>query len=114
MTEVKRGSIYLANLDPVTGSEQGGIRPVIVLQNDIGNRYSPTVIIAAITAQDKKNMPTHITVSAQCLPQRSTVLLEQLRTIDKSRLIEYMGDLSNCEMKRIQDALCVSMDIRGR
>lgn len=114
MTEVKRGRIYLADLDPVTGSEQGGIRPVIVLQNDIGNKYSPTVIVAAITAKGKKNIPTHITVSAQCLPQRSTVLLEQLRTIDKSRLIEYMGDLSNGEMKRIQDALCVSMDIRGR
>lgn len=114
MTEVKRGGIYLANLDPVTGSEQGGIRPVIVLQNDIGNRYSPTVIIAAITAKGKKNMPTHITVSAQCLPQQSTVLLEQLRTIDKSRIMEYIGDLSNKDMQRIQNALCVSMDIRGR
>ncbi|MBQ1183339.1 MAG: type II toxin-antitoxin system PemK/MazF family toxin, partial [Clostridia bacterium] len=93
---VKRGDIYYADLSPVIGSEQGGIRPVLIVQNDVGNKFSPTVIAAAITSQrDKTNLPTHIKVDADgCgLSKDSIVLLEQIRTIDKQRLKEKMGSL---------------------
>ena len=93
---VKRGDIYYADLSPVVGSEQGGIRPVLIVQNDVGNRYSPTVIAAAITSQrEKANLPTHIKVNADScgLAKDSIVLLEQVRTIDKQRLMERMGSL---------------------
>ena len=88
--KVKRGDIFYADLSPVVGSEQGGVRPVLVVQNDIGNKYSPTVIIAAITSQmNKVKLPTHVEVSAEFgLPKNSVVLLEQIRTIDKKRLRE--------------------------
>ena len=95
---VKRGDIYYADLSPVVGSEQGGVRPVLIVQNDIGNRFSPTVIAAAITSQkDKSNLPTHIEVDARnCgLAKDSIVLLEQVRTIDKRRLREKMGALDD-------------------
>ena len=98
---IKRGEIYYADLSPVIGSEQGGIRPVLIVQNDVGNRYSPTVIAAAITSQhDKSNLPTHINVSAEgCgLARDSIVLLEQVRTIDKRRLKERMGTLDSNSM----------------
>ncbi len=111
MREIKRGQIYLADLNPVTGSEQGGVRPVVVIQNDIGNRYSPTVIVAAITARVKKDMPTHAKLRSTGLLKDSIALLEQIRTIDKSRLCEYIGEVSKSEMDRIVEALRTSIDV---
>ena len=111
---VKRGEIYYADLSPVVGSEQGGIRPVLIVQNDIGNRYSPTVIAAAITSQrEKTHLPTHIEVkSHDCgLTRDSIVLLEQIRTLDKKRLKEKMGRLSDSSMTEINDALRVSFGL---
>lgn len=113
---VKRGDIYYADLSPVIGSEQGGIRPVLIVQNDIGNKFSPTVIAAAITSQrDKTDLPTHIKVNADgCgLSKDSIVLLEQVRTIDKRRLKEKMGSLPNSAMDRINEALSVSFGLGG-
>ena len=91
--EIKRGQIYMADLNPVIGSEQGGIRPVVIIQNDRGNRFSPTVIVAAITGQDKRNLPTHTKLKTTGLPKESTALLEQIRTLDKSRLLEKLLSL---------------------
>ena len=111
---VRRGEIYYADLSPVVGSEQGGIRPVLIVQNDIGNRYSPTVIAAAITSQhDKTELPTHIKVNADgCgLTKDSIVLLEQVRTIDKRRLKEKMGTLDDGSMFRVDHALSVSFGL---
>ncbi len=111
---VKRGDIYYADLSPVIGSEQGGIRPVLIIQNDIGNKYSPTVIAAAITSQkDKTKLPTHIQVNASgCgLAKDSIVLLEQVRTIDKQRLKEKMGSLDVSSMDRVNKALTVSFGL---
>lgn len=111
MREIKRGQIYLADLNPVMGSEQGGVRPVVVIQNDIGNRFSPTVIVAAVTARVKKDMPTHAKLRAMGLLKNSIALLEQIRTIDKCRLIEYVGDVSKAEMNGITEALRKSIDV---
>lgn len=111
---VKRGDIYYADLSPVVGSEQGGMRPVLIVQNDVGNKYSPTVIAAAITSQRfKTNLPTHIQVDAQnCgLSKDSIVLLEQVRTLDKKRLRERMGNLCETDMTRVNRALSVSLGI---
>ncbi len=111
---VKRGDIYYADLSPVVGSEQGGVRPVLIVQNDVGNKYSPTVIAAAITSQhDKSRMPTHINVNGDScgLSKDSVVLLEQVRTIDKQRLKERMGNLSNNDMNKIDKALFVSFGL---
>lgn len=111
---VKRGDIYYADLSPVVGSEQGGVRPVLIIQNDIGNRYSPTVIAAAITSQrDKTKLPTHIQVNGSgCgLAKDSIVLLEQVRTIDKQRLKEKMGTLDVGSMDRVNKALSVSFGL---
>ena len=111
---VKRGDIYYADLSPVVGSEQGGVRPVLIVQNDVGNRYSPTVIAAAITSQqDKNNLPTHIQVTADnCgLAKDSIVLLEQIRTIDKRRLKERMGKLDLRSMGKVDNALSVSFGL---
>ena len=111
---VKRGEIYYADLSPVVGSEQGGIRPVLIIQNNIGNRYSPTVIAAAITSQqDKTKLPTHISVAADSsgLQKNSIVLLEQVRTLDKRRLKEKMGDLDLESMNRVDHALSVSLGL---
>ncbi|MBR4934031.1 MAG: type II toxin-antitoxin system PemK/MazF family toxin, partial [Clostridia bacterium] len=108
---IRRGDIYYADLSPVVGSEQGGMRPVLIVQNDVGNKYSPTVIAAAITSQrDKTNLPTHIKVDADdCgLSKDSIVLLEQVRTIDKQRLKEKMGSLPIGSMDKIDKALSVS------
>ena len=113
---ISRGDLYSACLDPVVGSEQGGIRPVLVIQNDVGNRYSPTVIAAAITSRhDKAKMPTHINVSADAsgLSKDSVVLLEQVRTIDKQRLKERMGSLDDGSMDRVDRALSVSFGLGG-
>jgi mRNA interferase MazF len=112
---VKRGDIYYADLSPVVGSEQGGLRPVLIVQNDIGNKYSPTVIAAAITSQKYKNsLPTHISVRAaqSGLQKDSIVLLEQVRTLDKQRLKERMGNLTDSEMDRIDRALSVSFGLQ--
>ena len=111
---VKRGDIYYADLSPVIGSEQGGVRPVLIVQNDIGNKYSPTVIAAAITSQiNKAKMPTHISLSAECcgLAKDSIVLLEQVRTIDKQRLKEKMGRLDDNLMHRVDNAIAVSFGL---
>lgn len=111
---IKRGDIYYADLSPVVGSEQGGIRPVLIVQNDIGNKFSPTVIAAAITSQHSKaQLPTHIKVNADnCgLAKDSVVLLEQVRTIDKRRLKERMGNLGEKDMSRIDRALSVSFGL---
>ncbi len=111
---IKRGEIYYADLSPVVGSEQGGVRPVLIIQNDIGNRYSPTVIAAAITSQrDKNKLPTHISVEANdCgLAKDSIVLLEQIRTIDKQRLKEKMGSLDITSMGMVDKALSVSFGL---
>ena len=112
--DVKRGEIYYADLSPVVGSEQGGVRPVLIVQNDVGNKYSPTVIAAAITSQqDKSNLPTHINLSAAgCgLSKDSIVLLEQVRTIDKTRLKERMGTLDNRSMNMVDKAISVSFGL---
>ena len=111
---IKRGEIYYADLSPVIGSEQGGLRPVLIVQNDVGNRYSPTVIAAAITSQhEKSNLPTHINLSAECcgLSKDSVVLLEQVRTIDKRRLKEKMGTVDTAAMNRVDRALSVSFGL---
>ena len=105
---VKRGEIYYADLSPVVGSEQGGVRPVLIVQNDVGNRHSPTVIAAAITSQkDKTHLPTHIEVEAEkCgLAKDSIVLLEQIRTLDKRRLKDKMGELDLRSMNKVNTAL---------
>ena len=111
---VRRGDIYYADLSPVVGSEQGGMRPVLIVQNDIGNRYSPTVIAAAITSQTgKARLPTHITLQgALCgLTKDSVILLEQIRTIDKKRLRERMGKLDEDMMSRVDNAIAVSFGL---
>lgn len=113
---VKRGEIYYADLSPVVGSEQGGIRPVLIVQNNVGNRYSPTVIAAAITSRhDKADLPTHIRVNADAsgLVKDSIILLEQVRTIDKKRLRERMGELDVMSMSRVDHALSVSFGLQS-
>lgn len=109
---IKRGEIYYADLSPVVGSEQGGVRPVLVIQNDVGNKFSPTVIVAAITSQlSKAKIPTHVELSAReyKLPKDSVVLLEQIRTIDKRRLKEKISALDNQKMRAINLAILVSL-----
>ncbi|HOV69968.1 MAG TPA: type II toxin-antitoxin system PemK/MazF family toxin [Clostridia bacterium] len=109
---LKRGEIYFADLSPVVGSEQGGVRPVLIVQNDVGNKYSPTIIVAAITSQiNKAKLPTHIEIGAQefGLPKDSVILLEQIRTIDKQRLKERIGCLSSELMAKVDEALRVSL-----
>ena len=111
---VKRGQIYYADLSPVVGSEQGGVRPVLVVQNDIGNKYSPTVIVAAVTSQiNKAKMPTHIELNATeyGLAKDSVILMEQVRTIDKKRLREQIGSLDDSSMRRVNSALAVSFGL---
>ena len=117
MTQAKisRGDIYVANLNPVKGSEQGGERPVIILQNDVGNKFSPTVIVAAITSRTRKkaNMPTHVHLENPALQKDSQVLLEQIRTLDKTRLISKVGKVTADEMKAIDRSLEVSLSLTG-
>ena len=111
---VKRGDIYYANLSPVVGSEQGGHRPVLVIQNDVGNKYSPTVIVAAITSQiSKAKMPTHVEVSVPLynLEKDSVILLEQLRTVDKKRLKEKITHLSEEIMIEVDEAIRISIGL---
>lgn len=114
MVIVKRGDILYADLSPVIGSEQGGVRPVLIIQNDIGNKYSPTVIISAITSQiNKAKLPTHIEISAPeyGLPKDSVVLLEQIRTIDKKRLREKIGHFDDEMMARVDECLKISIGL---
>ena len=111
---VKRGDVYYADLRPVVGSEQGGIRPVVIIQNDIGNRYSPTVICAAITSKiNKAKMPTHVAIQANEfeLMRDSVVLLEQIRTIDKRRLKDRICHLTGESMERVDECLMISMGL---
>ncbi len=111
---VKRGDIYYADLSPVIGSEQGGVRPVLIIQNDVGNKYSPTVIAAAITSQiNKAKLPTHIEISAEeyGLTKDSVILLEQIRTIDKRRLREKIGHLDETLMEQVNEAINISFGL---
>ena len=111
---MKRGDVYYADLRPVIGSEQGGIRPVLIIQNDVGNRHSPTVICAAITSKmNKAKLPTHIELNALTydMDKDSVVLLEQLRTIDKKRLREHMGRLDDKQMTLVDEAIAVSFGL---
>lgn len=112
---VRRGDVFYADLSPVIGSEQGGVRPVLVVQNDIGNKYSPTIIIAAITSQiNKAKLPTHVEITAPeyGLPKDSVVLLEQIRTIDKKRLREKIGRFNDEMMRSVDDALKISVGLK--
>ncbi len=112
MREVRRGQIFYANLCPIIGSEQGGLRPVLILQNNIGNCHSPTTIVAAITSKEAKTgLPTHVEIATSGLERKSTVLLEQIRTIDKSRLLEYVGMLDKKNMQQVAQALIISLGL---
>jgi len=114
MKKIKRGDIYYADLSPVVGSEQGGNRPVVVIQNDIGNLHSSTVIVALVTSKNKKSaFPTHVHVDSEksCFAKDSTILLEQVRTIDKNRLKNQIGSLQETQMEKINQAICVSFGI---
>ncbi|WMJ76984.1 MULTISPECIES: type II toxin-antitoxin system PemK/MazF family toxin [unclassified Sedimentibacter] len=109
---IRRGDVFYADLSPVVGCEQGGIRPVLIIQNDIGNRYSPTVIVVAITSKLKKELPTHVEIGCmEPLQKNSVVLLEQIRTIDRIRLLEYIGSLSELRMNSIDQALSLSLGL---
>ncbi|HZH58936.1 type II toxin-antitoxin system endoribonuclease NdoA [Metabacillus halosaccharovorans] len=111
---VKRGDVYFADLSPVVGSEQGGVRPVLIIQNDIGNRFSPTVIIAAITAQiQKAKLPTHVEIDAKRygFERDSVILLEQIRTIDKQRLTDKITHLDDEMMDKVDEALQISLGL---
>ena len=109
---IRRGELYYADLSPVVGSEQGGVRPILIVQNDTGNKYSPTVIAAAITSKlNKAKLPTHIEISANefGLEKNSVILLEQIRTLDKRRLSERIGELSPSAMQKVNVALLISL-----
>ena len=112
---IKRGDIFYADLSPVVGSEQGGMRPVVIVQNDVGNRYSPTVIAAAVTSQvSKAKLPTHIEISAgNGLEKDSVILAEQIRTLDKKRLKEQIGSLDDEALTQLNSALITSFGLQG-
>lgn len=114
MVNIKRGDVYYADLSPVIGSEQGGVRPVLILQNDIGNKFSPTVIVSAITSQiEKAKLPIHVELNqAVGLERNSVILLEQIRTIDKKRLREKVTHLDDEIMERVNEALAVSLGLK--
>jgi len=110
--QIKRGQLYYADLSPVVGSEQGGVRPVLIIQNDVGNKFSPTVIVAAITSQiNKAKIPTHIELSAATygLERDSVVLMEQIRTLDKKRLSDKIGEIDTLTMTKVNKALLLSL-----
>ena len=111
--EVKKGDLFFANLNPVVGSEQGGVRPIVIIQNDKGNKYSPTTVVATITSrQTKKPLPTHVEIKVgNGITKKSIVMLEQIRTIDKTRLLEHIGTLEQEDVKRIDEALVISLSI---
>ena len=113
---IKRGELYYADLSPVVGSEQGGVRPILIVQNNTGNKYSPTIIAAAVTSKiNKAKLPTHIELNANefGLIKDSVILLEQIRTLDKKRLKERIGELSNNTMKKVNAALLISLGFTG-
>ncbi len=115
MAKIKRGDVFYAELDPVIGSEQGGVRPVLIIQNDVGNQHSPTTIVAAITGQlSKAKLPTHVDLAGRenGLAKNSVVLVEQVRTIDKTRLKEYICTLDKQIMEQVDQALLISMGLR--
>jgi mRNA interferase MazF len=114
MKEIKRGQIWYADLSPVVGSEQGGYRPILIIQNDIGNKYSPTIIGAVITSRHTKaDLPTHIWLNAECgLPKESMVECEQVRTLDKKRLKDFMGTVSKEVMQEIDKGLKISFALK--
>lgn len=112
--DLKRGDVYYADLNPVVGSEQGGVRPVLVIQNDIGNKYSPTIIVAAITSKiNKAQLPTHVEISAEdsSLDRDSVILLEQIRTIDKKRLKSEVAKLNGDILERVNSAIEISLGL---
>lgn len=108
---IKRGDIFYADLNPVVGSEQGGIRPVLVVQNDVGNRHSPTVIVVPISSVRKKNLPVHIQIRCSELPKNSIVLAEQIRTIDRYRLKSYVGSVDFELMEKVEKAMKISIGV---
>lgn len=110
---VRRGDIWMADLRiGAVGSEQGEIRPVLVVQNNIGNKHSPTVTVVPLTSRTKNNLPTHVILNEPCLPSRSIALVEQIRTIDKSRLIRYIGRISKSIMNRINEAIAIQVGLK--
>ena len=114
--KVRRGDLYYADLSPVVGSEQGGVRPVIVVQNDVGNKYSPTIIVAPVTSQmNKAKLPTHVKIKGNKygLPKNSVALLEQLCSLDKKRLREKIGSFSNDIMNKINEAISISLALEN-
>lgn len=112
MKAIKRNEIYFANLNPIQGSEQGGVRPVLVVQNDVGNKHSPTTIVAAITSRrTKAKLPTHVDIQVNGMEKNSMVLLEQIRTIDKTRLNEYVGMTDKETMDKVDKAIVISFGI---
>ena len=114
--DIRRGELYYADLSPVVGSEQGGVRPVLVVQNDVGNKYSPTVIAAAVTSKmTKAKLPTHIEIAGRScgLQKESVILLEQIRTLDKRRLKERIGSLPLSTMQKVDGALLISLGCTG-
>lgn len=114
--DVKRGDIYYADLGPVIGSEQDGIRPIVIVQNDIGNKYSPTIIGLPITSRQKTKLPTHIEIKGlqYGLPKSSVILAEQIRTLDKTRLKDKIGQLDKITMDKVKEALKISFNIRAK
>ena len=115
MNTINKGDIYYASLDPIVGSEQNGTRPVVIIQNDIGNKYSPTVLVAPLTSKikSKPNLPTHVLVKSEHIKHNSIVLLEQIRVLDKSRLISYVDTLTKEEIRKLDIGIIKSFNITG-
>lgn len=115
MNTINKGDIYYASLDPIVGSEQNGTRPVVIIQNDIGNKYSPTVLVAPLTSKvkSKPHLPTHVLVKSERIKHNSIVLLEQIRVLDKSRLISYVDTLTKEEIKKLDIGIIKSFNITG-
>lgn len=115
MSTINKGDIYYASLDPIVGSEQNGTRPVVIIQNDIGNKYSPTVLVAPLTSRvkSKPHLPTHVLVKSEHIKHNSIVLLEQIRVLDKSRLISYVDTLTKEEIKKLDIGIIKSFNITG-
>lgn len=113
MNTINKGDIYYASLDPIVGSEQNGTRPVVIIQNDIGNKYSPTVLVAPLTSKvkSKRSLPTHVLIDSNHIKRNSIVLLEQIRVLDKSRLISYLDSLSETEIKKLDVGIIKSFNI---
>ena len=111
MTIVEKGELYYVDFGKTRGSEQGGYRPVVIIQNDIGNATSPTTIVAPLTGQAKRNLPTHVVIDHEGLKTTSTILTEQIQTVDKNRLTHYLGKLNDDQIKEVNKALMISLDM---